>query len=62
MSKIYLIINFRNFQKTIKKCFESLIKQDYKNTHFILFDKTISIKIFLLKILKKLNSTLQEYG
>ena len=62
MSKIYLIINFRNFQKTIKKRFESLIKQDYKNTQFILFDKTISIKIFLLKILKKLNTTLQEYG
>ncbi len=57
MCKIYLIINFRNSQKTIKKCFESLIKQDYKNTHFILFDNSSSDKSkkILLSLIKNYN-------
>ena len=41
-SKVYLIINFRNSSKTLKKCFESLIKQNYKNIFFVLFNHSSS--------------------
>ena len=54
-SKVYLIINFRNSSKTLKKCFESLILQNYKNIYFVLFDHSSSdnSKQILINLIRK---------
>ena len=54
-SKVYLIINFRNSSKTLKKCFESLILQSYKNIYFVLFDHSSSdnSKQILINLIRK---------
>ena len=55
--KIYLIINFRNSSKSIRKCFLSLINQKYKNIFFVLFDHSSSdnSKQILIDLIKKYN-------
>ena len=56
-SKVYLIINFKNSAKTLKKCFESLILQNYKNIYFVLFDHSSSdnSKQILISLIKSYN-------
>ena len=60
-NRVYLIINFRNSSKTLKKCFQSLIKQNYKDIYFVLFDHSSSDNsLYILRSLIK-NYRLKNY-